>query len=75
MGRLETIFTTMLSLVVALALTGTVQASVTEAVSSGLGKGNLTGSAKTLCNLVPLFWVIMVLGIGIGAVYFQFKGS
>ena len=73
MSKLQDIFSTMITLVIALALTGTIQAQVTGVIYAGSGNANVTGSAKTLIQLVPLFWVIMVLGIGIGAIYLQWK--
>jgi hypothetical protein len=63
------VFMTMLLIIIALSLAGTIQASVTNAITSGQGYGNLTGAAATLCALLPLFWVIMCLGIGISAIY------
>lgn len=65
MGQL---FMTFLLIVIALALTPTIQASVTTASAT------LTGAALALMALVPLFWVIIVLSIGVAAVYLQFKG-
>lgn len=69
MGQL---FVTFLLIVVALALTPTIQSSVVAV--TGTGSDNLTGAAKTLALLIPLFWVILVIAIGIAAVYVQFKG-
>lgn len=63
---------TFLLIVIALALTPTVQESVTGV--TGSGTGNLTGSALALARLVPLFWIIIILAIGVAAVYAQFKG-
>lgn len=65
------LFMTFLLIIVALALTSTVQSSVTGV--TGAGTGNLTGASLTLALLIPLAWVIMVLGIGFAAVYAQFK--
>lgn len=72
-GSIGNIILVMVGLVVGLSLTGVVQAAVTTAVASGSGKGNLTGAAKTLCELIPLFWVIMLLGIAVAAIYMYFK--
>jgi len=55
-------------MIIGLALTPTVQTSVTSAV------GELSGAAATLMGLVPLFWVVIILAIGIAAVYAQMKG-
>jgi len=49
--------------IVGLALTPTVQAQVTDLVATGSGKGNLTGSAKAIMNLFPMFWVILMIAI------------
>ena len=66
MGRLVITFILM---ILGLSLTGTVADTVYEA-----GTGNVTGVAKTLLDLVPMFWVLIVLAIGVVAVYMQFKG-
>jgi len=49
--------------IVGLALTPTVQSQVTSLVASGAGKGNLTGSAKAIMELFPMFWVILMIAI------------
>jgi len=69
MGQL---FITFLLIVIGLALTPTIQSSVTAV--TGAGEGNLTGAAKAMALLVPLFWVIIIVAIGVAAVYVQFKG-
>ena len=66
MGNL---FMTFLLIVIGLALTPTVQSSVTTAAAS------LSGAALALINLVPLFWVIIILAVGVAAVYVQMKGG
>lgn len=66
MGNL---FMTFLLIVIGLALTPTVQSSVTTASAT------LTGAALALMGLVPLFWVIIILAIGVAAVYVQMKGG
>jgi uncharacterized membrane protein (DUF106 family) len=58
---------TFLISVVGLVLTPTVQDLVDDAV------GNLTGPAQDILDLFPLFWVIMLIGIPIGAIYLYFK--
>jgi hypothetical protein len=63
------LFMTFLLMIVGLALTPTVQDSVTTAA------GSVTGAALAMVNLVPLFWVIIILAIGVAAVYVQLKGS
>ena len=67
---LGNLFMTFLMIVIALALTPTVQSSVDDTVS------NLTAfpAASTLCGLIPLFWVVIIIAIGIAAVYVQIKG-
>ena len=69
MGQL---FMTFLLEIIGLALTPTIQSSVTGV--TGAGGNNLTGAALALANLVPLFWVIIILAVGVAAVYVQFKG-
>jgi len=69
MGQLMMTF---LLIVIGLALTPTIQSSVTGV--TGAGAGNLTGAAKAMALLVPLFWVIIIIAIGVAAVYVQFKG-
>lgn len=66
MGNL---FMTFLLIVIALALTPTVASSVTTAAAS------LTGAAATLCNLIPLFWVVIIIAVGVAAIYMQMKGG
>ncbi len=69
MGQL---FMTFLLIIVALSLTPTVSESVVGV--TGVGGTNLTGAARSLALLVEVFWVIIILSIGIAAVYYQFKG-
>jgi hypothetical protein len=67
-SKMTSLFMTFLLMIIGLALTPTVQTSVTAAV------GSLEGAAATLMGLVPLFWVVIILAIGIAAVYSQMKG-
>jgi len=61
LGGLITVF---LLSIVGLALTPTVQAQVTSLIASGSsGAGNLTGSAKAIMTLFPMFWVILMIAI------------
>jgi len=60
LGGLITVF---LISMVGLALTPTVQAQVTLLIASGSGKGNLTGSAKAIMELFPMFWIILMISI------------
>lgn len=69
MGQLMMTF---LLIIIGLALTPTVQQSVTAV--TGSGGDNLTGAALALGALIPLFWVIIILAVGVAAVYVQFKG-
>lgn len=69
MGQL---FITFLLIIIGLALTPTVQQQVTAV--TGAGGNNLTGAALALANLIPLFWVIVIVAVGVAAVYVQFKG-
>lgn len=68
MGQLMITF---LLIVIGLALTPTIQSSVTAV--TGSGGNNLTGAALAMANLIPLFWVIIIVAIGVAAVYVQFK--
>jgi hypothetical protein len=63
-----TIFATFLGIILGLSLTGTVADTVAGAVG-----GNVTGTSATLLPLVTVMWIFLVLGIGAGAVYVQFK--
>jgi hypothetical protein len=57
-------------MIIGLALTGTVATSVSAAVVALVG----FDSAIALANLIPLLWVIIILAIGVAAIYVQFKG-
>ncbi len=58
---LSGIFMTFLFMIVGLALTPTVTDMVTTAAE------NLTGAAAAIVDLVPLFWVILIIAIGLAA--------
>lgn len=66
-NKIGDIFMTFLLVIIGLALTPTVQTSTTAAAAA------LSGASATLCGLVPLFWVVIILAIGIAAVYIQLK--
>ena len=66
-NKMTNLFMTFLLMIIALALTPTVATSSTTAAAS------LTGAAATLVGLVPLFWIVIILAIGIAAVYMQMK--
>lgn len=53
----------LLILVVGLALTPTIVDLCTTAGAGGAGVKNLTGAALAIVNLVPLFWVILLIGV------------
>lgn len=63
---LSGIMMTFLFMIVGLALTPTVQEQVTAI--TGVGANNLTGAALAIARLIPLFWVILVIGIGLSAI-------
>jgi tetrahydromethanopterin S-methyltransferase subunit D len=70
-NKMGELFMTFLLMIIALALTPTVGTSTaTAAAASGI-----TGTvAATLVALVPMFWVVIILAIGVAAVYVQLKG-
>lgn len=70
MGGLISVF---LLCIVGLALTGTVQTSVTTAVTPVAGSYNLTGAGLTMMNLFPLFWVILMIAIPVAYVTLWLK--
>ena len=63
---LSGILMTFLFMLVGLALTST----ITEQVAgiTGVGGFNLTGAALAIAELIPLFWIILVLAIGVSAI-------
>ncbi len=63
---LSGIMMTFLFMVVGLALTPTVVEQV--AGVTGVGGNNLTGAALAIAGLIPLFWVILIIGIGLAAI-------
>ena len=65
---LSQILMTFLLALVGIALTPTIADQANQA------SGNLTGAAKAMMALVPLFWVLIIIGIAAAAVYAQFKG-
>lgn len=68
-NKVSDLFMTFLLMIIGLALTPTVATSTTTAVAA------LTGASATLAGLIPLFWVVIVLAIGIAAIYVQMKGN
>lgn len=70
-NKMGELFMTFLLIIIALALTPTVG---TSTVAAAAGSG-ITGTvAATLIALVPVFWVVIILAIGVAAVYMQLKG-
>lgn len=70
--KMGELFMTFLLIIVGLALTPTIGTSTTAAA----GATGITGTAAAiLVALVPLFWVIIILAIGVAAVYVQLKGK
>ena len=69
---LSGIIMTFLFMVIGLALTPTVQEQVIGVTGIGrnqtLAEHNLTGAALAIAKLVPLFWVILVISIGLAAI-------
>lgn len=63
---LSGIMMTFLFMVVGLALTPTVVEQVAKV--TGVGDYNLTGAALAIAKLIPLFWVILIIGIGLAAI-------
>ena len=57
--------------VVGMALTPIIQEQVTAI--TGAGVGNLTGSAKTIMLMFPLFWVILMIAIPVAGVAVYLK--
>ena len=57
---------TFLFMVVGLALTPTIVDQVGSI--TGTGGDNLTGAALAIAELIPLFWVILIIGIGLAAI-------
>lgn len=64
--NLSGIMMTFLFMVIGLALTPTVVEQVANV--TGTGGNNLTGAALAIAGLIPLFWVILIIGIGLAAI-------
>jgi len=77
MADLKGIIVTFIMMLIGIALTPTIQEEITGVTGAGtnasLGQYNLTGAANSLMGLVPMFWVLFVLGAGIILIYVQFK--
>lgn len=74
MGGIVVIF---LMIIIGLALTPTVQEQVILAtgVANATWPGNLSGAARAIFLLTPLFWVILVIGVGLAGIIVWLKGS
>lgn len=59
--------------IVGLALTPTIQENV--AGVTGVGGNNLTGSARAIMLLFPMFWVILMIAIPVAYVAVWLKGA
>ena len=70
MGRL---FIAFILIIIGIALTPTVVEQVADV--TGDGGNNLTGSASALMSLLPMFWVIGILGVAVALIYLSFKDS
>lgn len=57
---------TFLFMIVGLALTPTVQEQVLAV--TGAGVGNLTGASLAIARMVPLFWIILIIAIGLASI-------
>jgi len=60
-------------MVVGLALTPTVQEQVDKV--TGAGAGNLTGAALAIAKLIPLFWIILIIAIGVASIVIWLKAG
>lgn len=74
MGGLMMIF---LMIVIGLALTPTVQNQVIlgTGIQNATWPGNLTGAARAIYLLVPLFWIILVIAIGLAGIIIWLRSS
>ena len=72
MGGIMLIF---LMMVIGLALTPTIQEQVIGAtgIANASYPGNLSGSAKAIYQMIPLFWVIIVLAVTMAGVHVWLK--
>ena len=66
---ISTLLGTFLLTIVGLALSSTIVSLTTTAAAA------LTGASAALINLIPLFWVLLMIAIDVAAVYSYMKGS
>jgi hypothetical protein len=59
--------------IVGLALTPTIQENVANI--TGVGGNNLTGSARAIMLLFPMFWVILMIAIPVAYIAIWLKGA
>ena len=71
--NMKSLFTVFLLIIIGLSLTPTIQEQVTDI--TGVGGTNLTGSARAMALLIPLFWVVGLLAIGVASIYIAFSGA
>ena len=64
----------LLILVVGLALTPTIVDLVATSVGGGSGADNLTGAAAAIIALVPLFWIILMIGVTLAGIVVWLRG-
>jgi len=71
---LSGLITVFLLAIVGLALTPTVQASVTDLLT-GPGTYNLSGTSATILALFPMFWVILMIAIPVAYIAVWLRGA
>lgn len=70
-----------LMVIIGLALTPSVTELVLSSTThsynaiSGAGPGNLSGAARAIYRLVPLFWVLLVVAVGLAGLAVWLKKS
>lgn len=66
-----------LMIVIGLALTPTVQDLVIGAtgIANGTWPGNLSGAARAIYLLIPLFWIILVIAVGLAGIIVWLRKS
>lgn len=62
-------------MIIGIALTPAVQEQVLFAtgVANATWPGNLSGAAAAIYSLIPLFWIILVLGVGMAGIFVWLK--
>lgn len=75
-GSLYKYIMTFLYMIIGLALTPSITEQVihiTGEVNLTAGYHNLSGAAKAVATIVPLFWVIIIIGTGLAAIMYWMK--